>query len=44
MLWWFATNTYVPPGSSRSSPRTSTRTPVVARISRDQVRAHQCAK
>src|SRR5438067_1367665 len=35
---------YVRPGSSCSRPETSTRTPVVARISRDHVRAHQCAK
>src|SRR3954464_1637157 len=44
MLWWLATNTYVPRGSSCSNPLTSTRTPVVPRIQRDQVRAHQCAK
>ena len=44
MLWWFETNTYVRPGVSCSIPATSTRTPVVRRIRRDQVRAHQCAK
>ena len=44
MLWWFETKTYARSGSSRSRPTTSTCTPVVARISRDHVRAHQCAK
>ena len=32
------------PGSRRSRPRTSTLTPVVARISHDQARAQPCAK
>ena len=44
MLWWFDTNTYVFPGTSFSSPWTSTLTRVVRRISHDQVRAHQWAK
>ena len=44
MLWWFATNTYVRPGSSFSRPLTDTSTPVVARISHDQARAQPCAK
>ena len=44
MLWWFDTKMYVVPGTSRSSPSTRTRTPVVARMSRDHSRAQAWAK
>ena len=44
MLWWFDDEHVRAPRLEPLEPATSTRTPVVVRISRDHVRAHQCAK
>jgi hypothetical protein len=40
MLWWLEMKRYERRAGTRSSPLTLTLTPVVARMSRDQRRAH----